>query len=349
MNKVAENNRKVAVTGSTGLLGGYVVAELLRCGYVDITLLVRDKSRLEKLYKTLDREQVAYSREQFRVVEVELNNPLELADALQGIDSIFHTAAVVSLSNSNPGQIISENVEITSHVVNAALESGVRLLVHTSSIAALGGMKRGKMYIDESTDLEDMSTTSPYGQSKFLSENEVWRGSTMGLKVVVVNPAVILGVGDWDSKGSMLVLPMLAKGLPFYTKGVMAYVDVRDVARAEVALSQCEQAYGERFVLACENLTFKEIITLSAEAVGRRKPFFCAGSLLIGIAWRADALWSKIVGREPLLTKSAARSSQERMYYCGEKIKRYIDFKYIPIRKTISEVLTAYKEDHNKL
>lgn len=341
-------NSKIAVTGATGMLGSAIVAQLLREGYSDVRLLVRDSARLDRLYRTLDREGVAYSDDTFEVVEVALNNPRELAEALREVETVFHTAAVVSFSDQNAKEIIETNVEITAHVVDAALECGVGLLVHTSSIAALGGMRKGKMYIDETTDLEDMSNTSAYGQSKFLAENEVWRGSVLGLKVIVVNPSVILGVGDWNGGGSAQMVAMLAKGLPFYTKGVMAYVDVRDVARAEVALSECDEAVGERFVLAARNLSFKELMIMVAGLAGVRKPFFCAGRPLTEMAWRADAAISRMLSRQPFLTQVAARSSQERSFYNGEKVRKVIKFNYTPIERTIKEVVDAYVKECRK-
>lgn len=342
------NSRKIAITGATGLLGGYIVAELIRCGYTDLTLLVRSASRLDKLYGTLDREGVAYTKDMFTVAELELNNPREMAEALHGVDTVFHAAAMVSMNEDSAKEIIEINVEMTSHVVNASLESGVRLLVHTSSIAALGGMKKGKMYIDEQTALEDLSSTSPYGQSKFFCENEVWRGHELGLNVVVVNPAVILGIGDRQADGSARIIRMLAKGVPFYTRGAVGYVDVRDVARAEVALVQCEEAIGERFVLAAENLSFKELISSAAEAAGNRKPIVCAGRWITEAVWRADATLSRMTGRKPAFTQATARSSQEKSYYCGEKIRKFINFDYTPIRRTIKECVTAYIKDTEK-
>lgn len=334
---------KIAITGATGFLGGYLVAQLLKSGFYDITLLVRNRKRICLLQERLNKEGVDFKVEDLKTIEVELNNPRELALALQGIDTVFHTAAVVSFSDDNPSQLIETNVEMTSHLVNAALESGVRRLVHTSSIAALGGMKQGKMYIDETTLLEDMSTTSPYGQSKFLAENQVWRGSELGLEVVVVNPGVILGVGDFSSGGSMLVVPFLLKGLPFYTQGVTGYVDVRDVARAEVMLAQNSKATGQSFVLVGENLSFKTIITLGAEVSGKRKPWFNATEWITEFVWRAEAVICKLFARKPLFTSSAARSAQQKSYYNGEKIKQYIDFKYTPIKNTITELVSAYK------
>ncbi len=52
---------------------------------------------------------------------------------------------------------------------------------------------------------------SAYARSKFLGENEVWRGFEQGLRVVIVNPSVILGPGRWNS-GSGQLFSIVSKG-----------------------------------------------------------------------------------------------------------------------------------------
>lgn len=351
------------VTGSTGMLGGHLVAELLHRGYTDIILPVRSLARLKNLADILRREGQVQLAAQIETgtckmmgcplhpVQVRLNDPVGLRDAFKGVDTVFHCAAVVSLDSTDPCELIETNVEITTHVVDAAIECGVRRMVHTSSIAALGETLPGqtnpdgsRKYIDETTNLESLVGTSPYGVSKFLSENRVWRGATQGLEVVVVNPAIIIGAGDWKSGGSTLIIPFAASGEPFYTDGVMAYVDVRDVARAEVDLSVNKQAVGERFVLAAENLSYKDFITRVAKIAGRRPPFIRAGKALLGVAWRADLIRSKLSGKESRLTKAAAASAIRECYYDGGKIVRFVPgFKYTPIDQTLKRVVDVYK------
>ncbi len=302
---------RIAITGATGFLGRHLVSELRAQGFDNLLLLVRDTS------KVVDCD----------CVEVELTNPRELADALRGVEVLFHLAARVSFSDSDGKQIIETNVEMSSHLVNAALESGVKKIIYTSSIAALGGMKEGKIYIDEKSILEDFSNTSPYGVSKFLSENQIYRAQSMGIDTVVVNPGVILGEGD-------TVMSLLSKGLPFYTTGVTGYVDVRDVAKAEVLLMQCDDAVGERFVLVGENLSMRELLAMAG-----KEPRFHASPALMGLMMRLDTFFARLLGYQARLTRSGVRALQSKSYYNGEKLRTYIDFKYTPIQKTVTRAL----------
>ena len=162
---------KIAVTGAAGLLGSHLVAELIRDGYSDITLLLRDAGRLPKVGVTVLRETGKGLPPSVKVKEVHLNDPHALDEALRGMDIVFHCAAIVSLGKVSPAEIIENNVEVTAHVVDSCLRTGVGLLVHVSSIAALGGPREGEKYIDERCDIQRLEKTSPYSVSKFFSEN----------------------------------------------------------------------------------------------------------------------------------------------------------------------------------
>ena len=172
------------------------------------------------------------------------------------------------------------------------------------------------------------------------------RGVAKGLRAVVVNPSVILGVGDWQSGGSTLIIPFVAGGIPFYTTGVMGYVDVRDVARAMVLLSREPKAVGERFILSSENISYKDFISLAAAYAGRRKPWIRAGRRILTAGAALDKLYSWITGSQPQLTAEVISNAVGKSYYDGSKVTRYVDFKYTPVGDTIRRVVKDYIEHH---
>ena len=99
---------------------------------------------------------------------------------------------------------------------------------------------------------------SNYSLSKYYSEQEVWRASQEGIDVVIINPSVILGPGDW-TKGSSQIFQKLYKGLKFYTTGSTGYVDVVDVASCAILLLQSD-IKNERFIVNGANLKFRDSI-----------------------------------------------------------------------------------------
>lgn len=339
---MSSNQKRVAVTGASGMVGARVVAELLECGYNDIVLPMRNAARGEKMLATLSSQGYKNASQRVRIEETGLNNPIFLAKALAGCNTVFHCAAAVSFDDDNAPELIQENVELTSHVVNAALRAGVERFVHVSSIAALGEAPPSEKFIDETCNLESMASTSAYGISKFMCENQVKRGEIEGLHTIIVNPAVILGEGDWDAGGSASIIPMLSKGLPVYTSGVVGYVDVRDVARAMVTLSECSTQPGERYILASANLSMRELITLSARAAGRPAPFIGVGKVMLSIAQRIENRVAQLTGQKSRLSQSMTRTILRKSYYNGEKIKKVCNFEYTPIEHTVARIVKAY-------
>ena len=133
------------------------------------------------------------------------------------------------------------------------------------SIAALG-KPIGKYATEETYWTTDVNN-SEYSISKYLSEMEAWRGIQEGLSVVIVNPAVILG-GGIISDG---ILQQIDKGMPFYTEGVNAFVDVRDVVNIMVQLMN-KETFGERYILASGNLPFRDLFIRIAKQMKRKEP-----------------------------------------------------------------------------
>ncbi len=340
------NDRKIAVTGATGLVGSHLVAELAGRGFRDITLTVRDASRIGRMTATLDREGVDHSGVRFNVVEVELTNPVELKAAFEGIDTVFNCAAAVSLGAMDEDRLIDGNVQIARHVVNACLDAGVGKLVHVSSIAALGEAPEGGGCIDETMAPESLADMSAYYAGKLLSEHEVMRGAACGLRAVVVNPALILGAGDWRSSSTAMV-PLMAAGVPFYTDGGTGMVDVRDVARAMADLAERDEAVGERFIVCGANITYREFLTLAAGAAGKKPPHIRAGGFLLGTAWRGAWLIGKITGKTLLFTRDLAQVLQKKTCYSTEKLKNTINFEYTPIGRTIDRIVKQYLAEKN--
>jgi len=98
-------------------------------------------------------------------------------------------------------------------------------LIHVSSVAALGDNKKGEC-INETSNWEKSETTSNYSISKHYAENEAWRASAEGLEVLILNPATIIGPGDW-STGSPALFRRINEGLNYYSSGSNGFVSYR--------------------------------------------------------------------------------------------------------------------------
>ena len=92
----------------------------------------------------------------------------------------------------------------------------------------------------------------------------MWRGIEQGLNAAMVNPAVIIGPGDWRF-GSPSFFKAVSNGLPFYTNGGTGFVDVRDVVAAMLPERLSNQICSLR--PDEEKLCFSAVFELDGDAI----------------------------------------------------------------------------------
>ncbi len=328
----AIKNKQILVTGGTGFLGSYLLRYLVREGYTRVRALRRATSTMDLVAEVADK---------IEWVESDVLDTFSLEDAMQDVQLLYHCAAVVSFDPQDYDQMRQINVDGTANVVNAALAAGVEKMVHVSSIAAIGRMKN-QPQVSEQTKWERSNHNSEYAISKYLSENEVWRGMVEGLNVAVVNPSVILGSGRWD-ENALKFFKMVWKNFPFYTKGTTGFVDVRDVARFMLLLMESEVS-GERYILNGENLTYQTVFNEIALHLNKKPPSIQVNPLIQQIAWRVEWLRSKLFGGRPFITRETAATALRSYFYENEKSRTDFDFEYTPIRQTIAETCRQFRE-----
>jgi nucleoside-diphosphate-sugar epimerase len=336
----------IAVTGATGMLGTHFLWHALQI-YPSVIALYRDdekRAHVGSIFRLYDSEgaQAAFDRIEWR--KADLLDPLELEAALVDVDTVFHLAAIVSFEGNNPNKLINENSGMASTVVNACLHLGIKHLVHLSSVAALGRKedKTSNIGIDEDTHWENSKLNSTYAISKYRAEMEAWRGMVEGLNVLVINPPIILAPGFWNQSSGVL-LPTVARGLPFYTKGENGFVDVRDLCRAMLLLVQ-NNHWNERFIVSGAHASYQEVFNHLAEAVDVRKPYIHLTPILGNILWRLEWLRSNLFGKKPLITKETHLSSQNKFRYLSEKVVQTINIKFTPLAETASWMAKWYQK-----
>ncbi|HNU15740.1 MAG TPA: SDR family NAD(P)-dependent oxidoreductase, partial [Chitinophagaceae bacterium] len=177
----------ILVTGGTGFLGSYIIKQLVERNY-----RVRAIRRNSKLPSWISKEVL----DKVEWVEGDVLDVVALQDAMEEVDTVIHSAAIVSFIKKDRELMYHTNVEGTANVVNMALEKNVRRLIYISSVAALGRTANGG-HVNEEKKWEDSKVNTHYAKSKFKAELHVWRGISEGLDAVILNPSTILGFGDW--------------------------------------------------------------------------------------------------------------------------------------------------------
>lgn len=337
----------ILVTGGTGLVGSHLLYQL-----------VLNKKKVRATYrreKTLQRVKHVFSYfeknseelfNQIDWVEADINDIPALKQAFKGITHVYHCAAFVSFEPDKYRLLRKINIEGTANIVNLCLSNSIEKLCYVSSIAAIGHKENPEALIDEQTPWNPEEDNSVYAITKYGAELEVWRGTQEGLNAVIVNPGVILGAGYWNGGSSGSLFKQVYKGMTYYVKGIVGYVDVFDVVDAMIKLMN-NNINNEGFILISENITFQEFQNKVAKGLNVKPPYKEAKSWLLGLAWRLDWVGHKLFGKRRNLSKQTAKSALSITIYDNSKIKEALDFKFKTIDQSIEEICELYKRDLN--
>jgi dihydroflavonol-4-reductase len=323
----------VLVTGGSGLLGSALIDALLLTGVP-----------VKAIYHHTPIENA--KRKGLITAACDILDVVTLEEEMKDITQVYHCAGLVSFHKEDEQKLFKINVEGTANVVNAALNAGVKKLVHVSSVAAMGRLREDKP-VTEKMNWTRETSNSRYGQSKYIGEMEVWRGVAEGLNAVVVNPTIILGPGDWN-QGSTALFKSVYDEFPWYSTGTTGFVDVKDVACIMIELMNAD-IRAERFIISGHTASYQELFNLIADNFGKKRPHKKITPFLAGWATRWIALRSKLTGKKPLVTKETAATSLAKVNFDNSKLFRFFpDFQYRPLTQTVSDVCGALKQKLNK-
>lgn len=326
----------ILITGGTGFLGSHLIYHLLK--KVDkVRAIKRPESNfsvLSKVFSFYHADPDAFN-ERIEWVEADITDICSLNSCFDSVTEVYHAAGKVSFLPDDKDDLIRINAEGTANIVNLSLEKKIRKLIHVSTIAAIGRGGTEKI-TDERVVWKSSGKNSMYAVSKYAAEREVWRGIAEGLNAVIVNPSIILGVGDFE-RGSVRLINTVDNGLKFYTKGVNGFVDVQDVVQIMIRLMESEIS-GERFIVSSENLSYKTLFEYIAKGLKKPAPKYVAGEFLSGLAWRAALLKSWLTGKRPFISKEIALTASAKHFYSSNKLIKTTGYNFNPVKQTILEI-----------
>jgi len=201
------------VTGGSGYLGSYLVRKL------------RERGANVRVFDLNDAEDrpadVEWCRGDIRDAEA-------IGAACRGVDTVYHMVAQVPLARDR-ALFQSVNVDGTERMLSAALASGVRKVVYTSSSAVYG--VPAELPVSEATP---PTPAEAYGRAKYVGEQACARYAHEGLDVTIIRPRTIVGDGrlgifhilfEWIRRGANV--PVLGTG-----DNVYQFVHVADLTEA---------------------------------------------------------------------------------------------------------------------
>lgn len=273
---------KVIITGANGFLGSWLTGRLLAEGY-EVSVLVRQHSDLSEL-EGLRQTQIP------NYFFGDVTDKESLMTAFKNKDIVFHLAGLVSYKKSDRELMDRVNVYGTKNVVETCEELKIPQLLHVSSVVAIGASFKPKV-LDESSTYNISHLNLGYFETKRNAEHIVLTAAQeKRINAVCVNPSTIYGFGDAKKGSRKTQLKVARHEFPFYTSGGVNVVAVEDVIHG-ILLAIKHGKSGERYILANENMTIKELFKKIADCAGVKPPaIYLPNSILHTIGFTGDLL-----------------------------------------------------------
>jgi nucleoside-diphosphate-sugar epimerase len=187
-----------------------------------------------------------------KVVHLDITRPDMLAPVMESCDGVFQTVSVPEgRSKHTDRDIVTPAVEGALNVLAAARNAGIERIVFTSSVAAVGKRSDGGSAPRLSEEEWNEHPVNPCVRAKTEAERRAWEFTRAnGMKMVAINPAVLLGPGFHRHTPSTETFErILREQLPVLPPFSAAYVDVRDVADLHRLAFESDDANG-RYIAA---------------------------------------------------------------------------------------------------
>jgi len=314
------------VTGGTGHIGSTLIRDLL--------------SRGEKVRALILPGEDCTGIDGFPVERVEGNvlDPASLAAAMKGVDIVYHLAGIISIMPGRNELMRAVNVRGTMNVARAAREAGVRRLVYTSSIHALGRPPHGT-YITEATGFDPDNPAGEYDRTKAEGTLAVLAEVEKGLDAVIVCPTGVIGPYDFrESELGHLVRSWMKKRPHLFVDGFFDWVDVRDIARG-MMLAADNGKKGEAYILGGERVHIGDLFKMVRESSGVRTPGVCVPMFLARSAAPVTALYSKLFRTKPTFTSYSLETIMSNSLISHEKASRELGYNPRPLTETVRDTV----------
>jgi dihydroflavonol-4-reductase len=318
----------VAVTGGAGHVGSNLASALCRDGYaVRVIDLVRPVTAI---------------RHGAEWIRADVRDAVAMRTALDGVDVVYHLAAVISVVGGLGGRVESVNVGGVRAAGRAALSAGVRRFVHCSSVHAFDLAGSIGRPVDEASPRAVRSGLPAYDRSKAAGEAELGRLAAGGLDTVTVNPTGIIGpVDEAPSRMGAVLLALWRRRLPALVEGGFDWVDVRDVVAALRAAAERGRS-GECYLVPGHRLSVPQLARLAAAAGGRPVTLRAAPAWSVRPVAPAATVLARLTGSHLLPTVEALHALAAFPVVVGRKAADELGHRPRPIADTLGDLYQSF-------
>jgi dihydroflavonol-4-reductase len=321
------------ITGGTGFLGSHLVRQLVESGAKDLRVMA---TSIPEWLTGLGVD----------TCEGSVTNADDVARAVEGVTEIYHLAGKVAREKEDARDMYKLHVEGTRLLCDAAKKAGVKTMVLASSSGTIAVSEKGDVSPDETYPAPlDIIARWPYYASKAYQEMAALeRFSGKGLRLVIMNPSLLLGPGDDRLSSTKVVLDFMARKISAVPNGGLNFVDVRDTAQAFRTAMQ-KGRNGERYLLGAVNWTFvkffdrlERLTKVASPRLAFPSKFAIAGAQVIDSLFRQ---WNFA----PPVEADTVEMAEHFWYFESRKARRELSFTPRDPGDTLNDTVRYVREN----
>jgi dihydroflavonol-4-reductase len=321
------------ITGGTGFLGSHLVRQLIEEGTKDIRVMAT----------SIPDWLVDLGVETF---EGSITNQDDAKRAVEGINEIYHLAGKVSREQRDSREMYQIHVEGTRLLCDAAKAAGVKTIVLASTSGTIAVTKDGDVVPDETypQPLEIISRWPYYASKAYQEMAALERFSGKGLRLVIMNPSLLLGPGDDRLSSTKVVLDFMARKIGAVPTGGVSFVDARDAAKS-FRIAMKKGRHGERYLMGAANWTFTKFFGRLERLTKVSGPRFALPSqIAVTGAQLIDSLFRQWDFASPV-EPGAIEMAQYFWYLNCSKAARELGFKPRDPGETLHDTVVYLREN----
>ena len=321
----------IFISGATGFIGRQLSLTLAEQGHIIHALSRRSNHPLLPVHQNI------------RVFLGDISDKDSLIAAMQGCEQAYHTAALAKMWTKDKSEFHEVNVAGTRNVLEAAKETGVGKIVHTSSCGVIGPTFKYPM-----TEEDPRITGFPihYERTKYLAELEVQQFIKQGLNAVIVSPSRVFGKGPiTDSNTVGKIVMAYLRGMwrvnPANGKQVSNYAYLDDVVQGHIAAMERGIA-GHRYILGGEDISFNAFFDTVKQISGVNYRLINVPQS--AIKWYSWIEWLKtnVTGYPPFFLPEFADRLRYDQKYSSQKAIDHLSYSITPFAEGMQQMIQYY-------
>lgn len=318
------------VTGGAGFIGSHLVRLLAERGE-HLRVLDRPGAKTDHLPPGIE------------LVSADIRDAAAMRDAVRGCRHVYHLAANPQLWTRRRGWFHQVNYLGTVNVLSAAVAAGAERILHTSTESILTRTNQTAP-IAEDQDVPSSDVIGPYCRSKFRAERYAFHLARGGAPVVIVNPTLPIGPGDWGcSPPTQMMLDFCRGKRSAYLDAELNLIDVRDVAIGMIRAVERGRT-GVRYLLGAENWSIRSVFNHLAKLTSLPEPKWKVPyPVALTAAYISEWISDVVTGTIPAATVTGVKLTRRRMHFDASRSLKELGLEPRPVKDSIAEAVQWFK------